>query len=201
MTDIFGREAINTNLSFPLSIDNPRKCGYTDQEGGDFMEILELDRGITLAWCALEGESGHDAGLRLLAALYRRETGNGMPSISRTERGKPYFPGDPLHFSVSHTPRHAFCALSPAPIGIDAEETDRIVRPGLAGKILSPGELRQYDAALDKRRTLLTFWVLKEAAAKLSGEGLRSYPNHSSFVLPDPRVRELGGCLVAILEE
>ena len=119
------------------------------------MEILELDRGICLAWCALEGESGHDAGLRLLAALYRRETGNGMPSI----------------------------------------------RPGLAGKILPPGELRQYDAALDKRRTLLTFWVLKEAAAKLSGEGLRSYPNHSSFVLPDPRVRELGGCLVAILEE
>ena len=91
------------------------------------MEILELDRGICLAWCALEGESGHDAGLRLLAALYRRETGNGMPSISRTERGKPFFPGGPLHFSISHTPHRAFCALSPAPIGIDAEETGRIV--------------------------------------------------------------------------
>ena len=165
------------------------------------MEILELDRGVSLAWCALEGESGHDAGQRLLAALYRRETGNDLPSISRTERGKPCFPGDPLHFSISHTPRHAFCALSPTPIGIDAEETDRIVRPGLAGKILSPGELRQYNAAADKRRTLLTFWVLKEAAAKLSGEGLRGYPNQTNFTLSDPRVRELGGCLVAILEE
>lgn len=165
------------------------------------MEILELDRGITLAWCALEGETGHDAGLRLLAALYRRETGNDLPPISRTERGKPLFSNSPLHFSISHTPRRAFCALSPVPIGIDAEETDRIVRPGLAGKILSPGELRQYNAAADKRRTLLTFWVLKEAAAKLSGEGLRGYPNHTDFTLPDPRVRELGGCLVAILEE
>ena len=84
------------------------------------MEMLELDRGITLAWCALEGKSGHEAGLRLLETLYRRRTGNDLPPISRTERGKPFFPTDPLHFSVSHTPRHAFCVLSPAPIGIDA---------------------------------------------------------------------------------
>ena len=165
------------------------------------MDILELDRGITLAWCPLEEETGHDAGLRLLAALYRRETGMDLPPISRTERAKPYFPNSPFHFSISHTPRHAFCALSPSPIGIDAEETDRRIRPELAGKILSPGERRQYEAATDKRRTLLTFWVLKEAAAKLSGEGLRGYPNQTNFTLPDPRVRELGGCLVAILEE
>ena len=165
------------------------------------MEILELDRGITLAWCALEGESGHDAGQRLLAALYRRETGNDLPSISRTERGKPYFPTDSLHFSISHTPRHAFCALSPTLIGIDAEELDRRTNRKLADKILSPAERQQYDASPDKCRALLTFWVLKEAAAKLSGEGLRGYPNHTDFTLPDPRVRELGGCLVAILEE
>ena len=165
------------------------------------MEILELDRGVTLAWCALEGETGHDAGVRLLAELYRRKTGMDLPPISRTDRGKPYFPGDPLHFSISHTPRHAFCALSPAPIGIDAEDTDRILRLELADKILSPGERRQYDAALDKHRALLTFWVLKEAAVKRSGEGLRGYPNHTDFTLPDPRVLELGGCLVAILEE
>ena len=165
------------------------------------MDILELDRGITLAWCPLEEETGHDAGLRLLAALYRRETGMDLPPISRTERGKPYFPNSPFHFSISHTPRHAFCALSPSPIGIDAEETDRRIRPELAGKILSPGERRQYEAAPDKRRALLTFWVLKEAAVKLSGEGLRSYPSHTDFLLTDPRVRELGGCYVAILEE
>ena len=165
------------------------------------MDILELDRGITLAWSPLEEETGHDAGLRLLAALYRRETGMDLPPISRTERGKPYFPNSPFHFSISHTPRHAFCALSPSPIGIDAEETDRRIRPELAGKILSPGERRQYEAAPDKRRALLTFWVLKEAAVKLSGEGLRSYPSHTDFLLTDPRVRELGGCYVAILEE
>ena len=156
---------------------------------------------MRIAYRQLDGRGGHEAGRELLAALYRQETGEDLPEIRITQRGKPYFPGDPLHFSVSHTPRHAFCALSPSPIGIDPEETDRRIRPELAGKILSPGERRQYEAAPDKRRALLTFWVLKEAAVKLSGEGLRSYPNHTDFLLTDARVRELGGCYVAILEE
>ena len=45
---------------------------------------------------------------------------------------------------------------------------------------------------------LLRLWVLKEAAAKLSGEGLRGYPNHTDFSPEDPRLREIDGCIVAI---
>ena len=40
----------------------------------------------------------------------------------------------------------------------------------------------------------------KEAAAKLSGEGLRGYPNHTNFSLDDPRVQQIDGCLVAVIE-
>ena len=86
-------------------------------------------------------------------------------------------------------------------IAIDAEELDRPVNPRLAERILSPREKEQLDAAADRTRALLTFWVLKEAAAKLSGEGLRGFPNHTNFSLDDPRVREIDGCLVAILQE
>jgi hypothetical protein len=43
--------------------------------------------------------------------------------------------------------------------------------------------------------------VLKEAAAKLSGEGLRGYPNHTNFSLEDPRVTETDGCILAVMEE
>jgi len=71
----------------------------------------------------------------------------------------------------------------------------------LAEKVLSPAERAQFGAAEDKTRAFLTFWVLKEAAAKLAGTGLRGYPNHTDFSLEDPRVRELDGCLVAILTE
>ena len=153
-----------------------------------------------LAFCPLEGKTGHEAGRMLLAQLYREQTGLALPPVLVTPRGKPYLEGEGLHFSISHTKAHAFCVLSDRPVGIDAEEGDRKINLALAEKILSPGEKAQFDAAADQRRALLTFWVLKEAAAKCSGEGLRGYPNRTDFSLDDPRVTELDGCLVAVVE-
>ena len=124
-----------------------------------------------------------------------------MPPILVEERGKPYFADSPWHFSISHSKGHVFCALSRKKVGIDAEEADRRINLRLADKILSPMERQQYDAAADQRKALLTFWVLKEAQVKLSGKGLTGYPNHTEFTLSDPRVRELEGCLVAVIEE
>ena len=156
---------------------------------------------MRLVWCKLEGQTGHEAGRQLLAEVYRAETGEDLPEIRLTDRGKPYFPGSPWHFSISHTRLHAFCVLEKHNIAIDAEELDRKINLKLAEKILSPMEKRQFDAAENKERALLTFWVLKEAAAKLSGEGLRGYPNHTNFSLEDSRVTELDGCILAVMEE
>lgn len=149
----------------------------------------------------LNGRTGHEAGRELLAKLYRRETGEELPPILKTPRGKPFFETGGWYFSISHTPKHVFCALSRQNVAVDAEEPDRDINLKLAEKILSPGEKQQFDAAQDPRRALLTFWVLKECAAKLSGEGLRGYPNHTNFSLEDPRVTEIHGCLVAVMEE
>ena len=151
---------------------------------------------MEIAHALLDGQDPHDAALLLLQKLYKKP----LPEIRRTERGKPCFVGSPLHFSISHTKKHVFCALSDRPIGIDAEEADRDIRLSLAEKILSPGELEQFRKSHDPRQALLRFWVLKEAAAKYSGEGLRGYPNHTDFSLNDPRIREIDGCFVAIIE-
>ncbi len=144
---------------------------------------------------------GHTAGRQLLAKMYREHTGKSLPAIAVTPRGKPYFPESNIHFSISHTKQFVFCALSERPIGIDAEEADRKIDLGLADKILSATERQFYDAAADKRLTLLRFWVLKEAAAKCSGEGLRGYPNHTAFSPDDTRIQTIDGCLVAVIEE
>ena len=155
---------------------------------------------MKIAHYPLDGLTGHEAGRRLLAELYRQETGQDLPKILTTDRGKPYFPDSDLHFSISHTPHHVFCVLSEYNVGIDAEEQDRNINLKLADRILSPVERAQYESAADPRTALLTFWVLKEAAAKLSGEGLRGYPNHTDFSLDDPRVTQIDGCIVAVLE-
>lgn len=156
---------------------------------------------MILGHMELQGRSGHQAGRLLLKKLWEAHIGGEFPEIAVTDRGKPYFPGSDWHFSISHTRRRVFCALSRVPVGLDAEETDRSIRPELAEKILSPGEKAQYHRAEDKRLALLKFWVLKEAAAKLSGEGLRGYPNHTDFSLEDPRVTQMEGCLVAVLTD
>ncbi len=145
--------------------------------------------------------SGHETGLRLLEQMYRQKTGLPMPNILRTDRGKPYFAEGNMHFSISHTKRRAFCVLSDKPVGIDAEETDRQADRRLADKILSESERQQYEKAEDKRRALLQFWVLKEAFVKCTGEGLQGYPNHTDFSLDDPRLQEMDGCFVAVIEE
>ena len=153
---------------------------------------------MKVASCELNGRGGHEAGRALLEALYREATGLPLPPIVIGEWGKPYFVDSGWHFSISHTKNHAFCALARENVAIDAEELDRPINQKLAEKILSPREKAQYDAAPDKARALLTFWVLKEAAAKLSGRGLRGYPSNTDFSLDDPRVREMDGCLMAI---
>ena len=145
--------------------------------------------------------SGHEAGRLLLQKLWEEQVGGTLPEIAVTDRGKPYFVDSPWHFSISHTKKRVFCALSEQHVGIDAEEADRDINLRLADKILSPFEKEQFHRVEDKRTALLTFWVLKEAAAKLSGEGLRGYPNHTQFSLEDSRVSHMEGCLVAVLTD
>lgn len=155
---------------------------------------------MELRYQKLQGQSGHDAGRQLLQQMYREKTGQPMPQILTAPRGKPYFAEGNLHFSISHTKSYVFCALSKNPIGIDAEEQNRDVKLSLAEKILSPCEYAQFEKAEDKKRALLTFWVLKEAQGKKTGMGINGFPNHTNFDLCDPRVQTIENHIVAIIE-
>lgn len=148
---------------------------------------------------ALDGCSGHEMGRKLLRRLYETHVGGEMPPVCIAPKGKPYFAESSWHFSISHTRHYAFCVLSDCPVGIDAEELDRKIRPDLAPRLLSPGELAQFEASRDPQKTFLSFWVLKEATAKHSGEGVRIHPSHTNFTLPDSRVQVISNCLVAVV--
>ncbi len=155
---------------------------------------------MKLSYMALGELSGHDAGRKLLAQMYKEVKGNQMPPICIGKRGKPYFENGDCHFSISHTKKMVFCVLSDKPVGMDAEALDRDVKLSLAEKILSPYEYAQYEKAADKRKALLTFWALKEAQGKITGEGINGYPNHTEFDLTDNRVQIINNHIVAIIE-
>lgn len=151
---------------------------------------------------ALVGEdTPHQAGRKLLQQMYTHRFGAPMPPILKAERGKPYFLGNPVYFSITHTPRHVFCALSDQPVGIDAEEQDRQIRQELAKKILSPNELARYEKAADKNDFLLRLWVLKEALGKCTGEGINGWPVHTDLDPRDKRLSVQYGCIVAVIQE
>ena len=156
---------------------------------------------MRIKWARLDGRSGHEVGRKLLQQLYREKTGEELPEIRIADRGKPCFADSILHFSISHTKYHAFCVLASCPVGIDAEEKDRQINLRLAEKILSASEQTRFEAAADKRDTLLRLWVLKEAAGKLTGQGINGYPNHTDFDPDDPHIQEIDGCYVAVLKE
>ena len=151
---------------------------------------------MELLWVRLENETGHDAAYRLLAQAV-----SPLPEIRKTPQGKPFFVGSALHFSISHTKNHPFCAVSHKNIGIDAEEMDRNIDLRLADKILSPAEKLRYAAAADKRDALLRFWVLKEAYAKLTGRGWGNYLRETDFDPFDSRIQIIDGCYVATLTD
>lgn len=155
---------------------------------------------MRLDYCLHSG-FGHAAAWELLQRMYREETGEKMPEVRIGRYGKPFFVEGPYYFSLAHTDTHAFCVLDTIPVGVDAEDLDRHVQLSVASKVLSPSELAQFEKAADKRRALLTFWVLKEARVKCSGKGLQGFPNDTSFSLDDKRVREMGGCLVAVVTQ
>ncbi len=156
---------------------------------------------MELAWEDLQGRDGHAVGRELLAKLYRQATGEPLPVIALTPRGKPYFLEKDWHFSVSHTKTTVFCALSRQNIGIDAERTDRKIDPRLANRCLSPGEQAQVEAAENKNSTLLKFWVMKEAYAKLTGLGIGDYLKSTNFCLENCPICEKNGHFIAILED
>ena len=156
---------------------------------------------IMLTYASLNGRSGHDVGRELLADAYRQATGEELSPIAISHRGKPYFPDSPWHFSISHTKSHAFCALAKCPVGIDAEEMDRKINLKLADKVLSEDEKLRFYNYKDKNDAFLRLWVLKEASVKLTGEGLKGYPNHTDFSPDDPRIQIIDGCYVAVLTE
>jgi 4'-phosphopantetheinyl transferase len=121
--------------------------------------------------------------------------------ISYTSLGRPMLPGDyeVPNFSISHTRELvalAFAANSHT--GIDVEYTKSIPDiPGLAERILSEEDFREFQALPEREKQLAFFrvWTRKEAYLKARGEGIAtglrdisvSFSPEPTSRLTDPR--------------
>lgn len=85
--------------------------------------------------------------------------------VAHTPEGAPYLPQRPdCSISISHSRNLLALAIAPAGISIGVDiESQRGQLARVAPRVLSPGELRQYDDGGDG---LLKAWTLKEALYK-----------------------------------
>lgn len=87
------------------------------------------------------------------------------------EKGKPVcLSRTDLKFNLSHAGCTALCAVSPAPVGCDAEKIGRVT-PALARRCFSPEEIRLFGGEQDETG-LCRLWTLKESVLKCAGTGL-----------------------------
>lgn len=85
------------------------------------------------------------------------------PNIIISKNGKPYFEDSNIFFNYSHSKKYIACGISNYELGIDIEETDRIISDSLSKKYL--------NGVIDNKKRIEQ-WVKKEAYSKMKGLGL-----------------------------
>ncbi len=106
----------------------------------------------------------------LLVSRLIREVNPALAGADWTigEHGKPYLPGAPFHFSLSHADGLCAAALSSDPIGLDVERI-RPLRPALLPRFCTPEEIERVAHDPD---LAVKIWTRREARAKQNGRGI-----------------------------
>lgn len=90
--------------------------------------------------------------------------------ICKTKLGKPYFKNSNIFFNYSHSKNFIACAISNYNIGIDIEETDRVITDTMV-KICN----------FNKNSNKLEELVKREAFCKLTGNGIAMFFDKNNF--------------------
>lgn len=96
--------------------------------------------------------------------------------ILKTENGKPYFEGNELFLSISHSGNLGVIALSSLPVGVDMEVLSGRERTSILSRF-SKIERAEINCESD----FLLHWTVREAFVKLHGARLADYFKRLSY--------------------
>ncbi len=162
---------------------------------GGLCGIIPPKGGVTLLYAARyeerglsrreEGQLQRRLARALLGLALRREFSLELDALpmERGPQGKPYFPGAPVEFSLSHCPGMVCAGLSAVPLGVDVQPA-RPYSQRLARRICTPEELAWLEGSPQKDRDLMALWTWKEAVMKLWGHGMSYGFQQAAFRFP-----------------
>lgn len=90
--------------------------------------------------------------------------------IIRTAKGKPYFDGAPIEFSLTHSGKLWMCMFSQNPCGLDLQIVKDCSFKSIAKRYYTPNENSYVEAT--GLNGFFDIWVRKEAFCKMTGQGL-----------------------------
>lgn len=168
------------------------------------MRLPEWRRAQALRFKHMQGQLECALSYALLCRGLRELGYEVQPTFEYGENGKPTLLELPdLHFNLSHCKHSVVCALAEHPVGVDVEALGRYSE-SLAQYTMNAEELAEIAAAENKDVAFTILWTKKEAAMKLTGEGIgtnvRHTLNHSSNIIYNTRVNIEGGYVVTIAE-
>lgn len=141
----------------------------------------------------LEGRKGaaRRASCSAWQLLYEVLQKHGLPiaEVTFTESGKPGFADPGLMFSISHSGGLCAVAVADRPVGVDVELCRERYHPRLIERSLTASEREVFDGDFTR------LWCRKEAAAKMTGEGITGYPGNietSGYVYSEELIENEG---------
>ena len=114
-----------------------------------------------------------DQRLRESAKLFGATTGLSVQEdapLLRTERGKPYFGGEVVSFSITHSGDYWICAMGANPLGVDLQDERTCKKEAIARRFFHP--LEQNFLQENNWEPFFSVWAAKESYVKLTGEGI-----------------------------
>lgn len=115
-------------------------------------------------------------------------------TVERLASGQPVLKNSDLYVSISHCQELVACAISHAPIGIDAEQI-RPVKPGMPERVCTAEELAWMQ---DSQERFFEIWTAKEAYFKMLGTGITDLRSVNILTLPRQVLRD-GDYLIQIV--
>ncbi|MEK6271359.1 MAG: 4'-phosphopantetheinyl transferase superfamily protein [Actinomycetota bacterium] len=113
------------------------------------------------------------AAVRLILARYL-ECDPRAVRLERDRLGKPHIVSSDLHYSLAHAPHVALVGVGRGSrLGVDVEAVRRLPEVDALKRRCLTARERMHLEAVGTNEELLRLWVRKEAAAKVTGEGLR----------------------------
>lgn len=155
-------------IFFQQQINDTTRLGIwkIEEPEGFFQGNVPQHRAVTHPHKRLQ----HLAGRFLLQFLF---PGFPFELIQIADTRKPFLPGDPYHFSISHCGDYAAAIVSSSNrVGIDIEiPVDKIRK--IMYKFLSPAEMDIFNTqeTLNDLSLITTLWSCKEAVFKWYGDG------------------------------